>query len=121
MLRPVRKQKVSISSSSSDMRSQSRSSRRSEPGAQRSNPPRLRKSHSHRILSIVLASVLLAGCSSNLARFAPLAGKSFPPKDEIFEVAVFDSILPSREFERIARIEVAMEVPSTAATSLQDA
>jgi hypothetical protein len=69
----------------------------------------------------VLASVLLAGCSSNLARFAPLAGKSFPPKDEIFEVAVFDSILPSREFERIARIEVAMEVPSTAATSLQDA
>lgn len=73
-------------------------------------------------VSIMLSAWLLAACSSQSpARFSPWGSKTFPAKEETFEVAVFDSVLPERAFERIARIQVAMEVPAVAEGSLQDA
>jgi uncharacterized protein YbjQ (UPF0145 family) len=50
-----------------------------------------------------------------------MAGKSYPPKDETFEVAVFESVLPSQSFERIARIDVQMEMSASAEATLKDA
>jgi hypothetical protein len=69
---------------------------------------------------VVIALALLA-CASNASRFSPMPGKSFPPKDESFEVAVFDSALPPRAFERIARIDVQMAMPASENASLKDA
>ena len=74
------------------------------------------------MLSIMLGVLLMAACSSEPpARFSPWGSKSFPAKAETFEVAVFESVLPEQAFERIARIEVAMQMPSSAEPSLQDA
>jgi hypothetical protein len=68
-----------------------------------------------------LAVMTLTACVGNSARFSPMPGKAFPPKDESFEVAVFDSALPSRSFERIARIDVQMEMAASQEVSLQAA
>ena len=72
-------------------------------------------------LLITLATMALAACTGTAAKFSAMPGKSYPPKDESFEVAVFESVLPSQTFERIARIDVQMEMTSSAETSLQDA
>jgi hypothetical protein len=63
----------------------------------------------------------LAACASNSARFSPMPGKSLPPKDDSFEVAVFESVLPDRAFERVARLDVRMKMSASQAASLQDA
>lgn len=73
------------------------------------------------LLLTVLTTLLLAGCVSNSARFSPMPGKSYPPKDESFEVAVFESVIPTQSFERVARIDVRMEMSGSEETSLQDA
>lgn len=65
--------------------------------------------------------LMLAACASNSARFSPMPGKSLPPKDDSFEVAVFESVLPARAFERIARLDVRMEMSASQGASLQDA
>lgn len=70
---------------------------------------------------VMLAALTLAACAGDSARFSPMPGKAFPPKDESFEVAVFESVLPARPFERIAQIDVQMEMPAATEASLQDA
>jgi hypothetical protein len=72
-------------------------------------------------LVVTLAILGLAACAANSGRFAPMPGKSFPAKEESFEVAVFESILPSQSFERIARIDVQMEMPDGRDAKLEDA
>ena len=73
-------------------------------------------------LAVVLGALLLVACSSEPpARFSAWGSKSFPAKEASFEVAIFDSVLPERSFERIARIEVAMDMPASSEPSLQDA
>jgi hypothetical protein len=81
----------------------------------------LAHSRSVRIGLAALAALGLAACASNSARFSPMPGKSFPAKDDSFEVAVFESLLPARPFERIARIDVRMKMPASEDASLKDA
>jgi len=69
----------------------------------------------------MLAVLSLAACAGSSGRFSPMPGKSLPPKDESFEVAVFESALPARTFERVARLDVRMEMPASKDASLQDA
>lgn len=89
-------------------------------GAARRRPGRSTRAVASRLIS-ALAVMTLTACVSNSARFSPMPGKAFPPKDESFEVAVFDSALPSRSFERIARIDVQMEMAASQEASLQAA
>jgi hypothetical protein len=73
------------------------------------------------VFTVLTTLMLVAGCVSNSARFSPMAGKVYPPKEESFEVAVFESVLPNQSFERIARIDVQMEVSASQEASLSAA
>lgn len=74
-----------------------------------------------RLLLVTLVTLALAACAANSGRFSPMPGKSFPPKEETFEVAVFESVLPSQSFERIARLDVQMQMPGGQDAKLEDA
>jgi len=118
MMRRFRYRSISSSSPGSGAAGQPGPATSCERAERRHLPSTLR---SHGKLLIMLGTLLLAACGSNSARFSAMPGKSFPPKDETFEVAVFESVLPSQAFERIARIDVQMEMSTSAEASLQDA
>lgn len=70
---------------------------------------------------LLAAACALSACASTQSRFAPLDGKHFPPRDPAYEITVFETGLPSRDFERIARLDVHLEKTVFIQSSLQDA
>ncbi|HEY5809143.1 MAG TPA: hypothetical protein VIT67_14310 [Povalibacter sp.] len=70
-------------------------------------------------LVVALVSCLVA-CSTTQSRFAPLGGKSFPPRDESFQITVFDQP-PSRSYDRVARLDVHFEKSAWQESNLQEA
>jgi hypothetical protein len=70
---------------------------------------------------LIAIALCLAACATTQSRFAPLGGKTFPPRDESFEIAVFEQSQPAEPFERIARLDVHFEKTGWADSSLQEA
>jgi len=70
---------------------------------------------------LLIAAIFVAGCETTQSRFAPLDGKTYPPKDASFEVEVFETGLPSCSFERIARLDVHLEKSGFMQSTLEEA
>lgn len=64
--------------------------------------------------------VLCTSCATTNSQFSFL-GQSYPPKPAGFQVEVFDTGLPTRPFERIARLDVHLEKTHFIDSGLKDA
>lgn len=69
---------------------------------------------------LILGALVAGGCTSTVAQISPL-GKTHPAKAADAPIAVHERELPSRRFERIARLDVHVEKTGFMASDLREA
>ena len=73
-----------------------------------------------RALTLVVATFLLAACTSYQSRYVPLQ-QSYDALPSNFEVEVFRYGLPEKPFERVARLDVHIEKTHFLSSDFEDA
>jgi hypothetical protein len=73
-----------------------------------------------RTLTLIVATVLLAACTSHQSRYVPLQ-QSYDALPSSFEVEVFRYGLPEKPFERVARLDVHLEKTHFLSSDFEDA
>lgn len=73
-----------------------------------------------RTLTLIVATVLLAACTSHQSRYVPLQ-QSYDALPSSFEVEVFRYGLPEKPFERVARLDVHIEKTHFLSSDFEDA
>ncbi len=73
-----------------------------------------------RALTLVVATFLLAACTSHQSRYVPLQ-QSYDALPSNFEVEVFRYELPEKPFERVARLDVHIEKTHFLSSDFEDA
>ena len=77
-----------------------------------------------RLVVAALIVLCVVACATTQSKFRPLGGSSYPAKPATFAVEVFESGLPPRPFERIARLDAHFEktgfMPTARQTGLEE-
>lgn len=73
-------------------------------------------------LAVVLcAAAGLAGCATTEGRYSPLGEVRYPARDSAAPVEVFRDALPTRAFDRIARLDAHLERTGWIPSGIDDA